>query len=542
MQVFYQHLNDMCHDMLESEDNTDSEEDEQNPSPPTEKKTRTKRIILARRTEDGELVAIPPTESCWYGQYIDCPQVNDSRFLSKFRARFRLPYDSFVEFVQEAKNEMWFPRWMGCDATGKPASPVELLILGSLRYLGRGCTFDDSEEHTAISEEVHRTFFHCFIEVGSTILFDKYVRTPVTVEEMRNHTHEFEMAGMPGTLGSSDATHILHEKCSYRLRRLHLGGKSKHPTRTYNITVNHRRRILGTTCGHPGSWNDKSLVLFDSFMIGIKRGEIFDDNIFELLEIVDGKVVSVKYRGAWIVVDNGYHSWSTTVPPFTKSCVRTEIRWSEWVESMRKDVECTFGILKGRWRILKTGIRMKEVGDVDKIWKTCCALHNMLLEIDGLDKAWTGITTDNAYDGAFGEIDINDVPNALRRIHNPANNRNYDMSSAAEGNVVSNVNNNDGETESMDDWTNEDDDESSEDEDDDETSKDDNVDEDGIGDDEDLMNEDIRTDDKGVRVVRLLSQKFFRERLVEHFDIMYQRDKIQWPKRRGAKPALFFDQ
>jgi hypothetical protein len=122
---------------------------------------------------------------------------------------------------------------------------------------------------------------------------------------------------MPGTLGSSDATHILHEKCSYRLRRLHHGGKSKHPTCTYNTTVNHRRRFLGTTSGHPGSWNDKSLVLFDSFIIGIKRGEIFDDNIFELLEMVDGKFVSVKYRGAWIVVDNGYHSWSTTVPPFT---------------------------------------------------------------------------------------------------------------------------------------------------------------------------------------------------------------------------------
>ena len=59
MQVFYQHLNDMCHDMLESEDNTDSEEGfEQNPSPPKEKKTRTKRIILAKRTEDGELVSI----------------------------------------------------------------------------------------------------------------------------------------------------------------------------------------------------------------------------------------------------------------------------------------------------------------------------------------------------------------------------------------------------------------------------------------------------------------------------------------------------
>ena len=90
------------------------------------------------------------------------------------------------------------------------------------------------------------------------------------------------------------------------------------------------------------------------------------------------------------------------------------------------------------------------------------------------------------------------------------------------------------------------DDETSEDE----TSKDDNVvvnddeynNEDGIGHDEDLQDKDIRTDDKGIHVVRLLSQKYFQDRLVEHFDIMYQREKIQWPKRRGVKPAVFFDQ
>ena len=56
---------------------------------------------------------------------------------------------------------------------------------------------------------------------------------------------------------------------------------------------------------------------------------------------------------------------------------------------MRKDVECTFGILKGRWRILKTGIRVEGVDVVDKIWLTCCALHNWLLDIDGLDIAWS---------------------------------------------------------------------------------------------------------------------------------------------------------
>ena len=41
-------------------------------------KKRMKRIILARRTEDGELVAISPTESLWYNLYISCPRPTTS--------------------------------------------------------------------------------------------------------------------------------------------------------------------------------------------------------------------------------------------------------------------------------------------------------------------------------------------------------------------------------------------------------------------------------------------------------------------------------
>ncbi len=54
------------------------------------------------------------------------------------------------------------------------------------------------------------------------------------------------------------------------------------------------------------------------------------------------------------------------------------------------DVKCTFRILKGRWRILKCGVRVHGVDKVDIIWLTCCALHNWLLEIDGLSNVWTG--------------------------------------------------------------------------------------------------------------------------------------------------------
>ena len=54
-------------------------------------------------------------------------------------------------------------------------SPIELLLLGSLRYLGRGITFDDVEESTFISRHDHRDFFHRFVAFGANKLYAKYV-------------------------------------------------------------------------------------------------------------------------------------------------------------------------------------------------------------------------------------------------------------------------------------------------------------------------------------------------------------------------------
>ncbi len=98
------------------------------------------------------------------------------------------------------------------------------------------------------------------------------------------------------------------------------------------------------------------------------------------------KIVTARYQGAWLMVDNGYLCWPTTVPPMKDAITDDDIWFSKWLESMRKDVECAFGILKGRFRILKTGVRVHGVEATDKIWLTCCALHNFVLEADGLNE------------------------------------------------------------------------------------------------------------------------------------------------------------
>lgn len=169
--------------------------------------------------------------------------------------------------------------------------------------------------------------------------------------------------------------------------RIHLAFKTSWTTRTYNLTVNHKRRILNSTTGHPGRWNDETLFRFDACVSQLQRGEFNDKMTFELKTKQRSSII---VKGAYVIVDNGYMEWFTTVPPLKDSIHKSEIRFSQWLESLRKDVECTFGILKWRWRILKTVIRLHDTEAADNVWLTCCALRNMLLDVDGLSKRWAG--------------------------------------------------------------------------------------------------------------------------------------------------------
>ena len=87
---------------------------------------------------------------------------------------------------------------------------------------------------------------------------------------------------------------------------------------------------------------------------------------------------------------------------------------------MRKDVECTFGILKGRFAILRYGLRFRDISRCDQLWLTCCALHNLLLNKDGLDEDWeNGVPScwediNNQYDM---RLKRNNTPFAISKLN-----------------------------------------------------------------------------------------------------------------------------
>jgi hypothetical protein len=443
--------------------------------------------------------------------YVDNELIfSDVKMKEKFRRRFRLPYGNYLDLVDQCKSNEMFDRWCGKKKNNKRSSPIELLLLGALRYLGRGWTFDDIEEATAISSYVHCAFFKKFIQFGSTVLYPQHVCHPRTAQQSETHIHEFTLAGLPGCVGSSDCTHILVKRCQYAIRNQHIGAKSSSTTRTFNITVNHRKQILHTSRGGPGSWNDQTMVRRDTFIQGMYDGKHLSDVEFELKERDStGEVRLVAYQGAYVIVDNGYLRWPVTVPPFKVTNITSEIRWSKWVESMRKDVECTFGILKGRWRILKVGIGLDGVSVADDIWMTCCALHNMLLDIDGFTGEWKNGILVSDWLGELGDhdndfsLDDTAVPNAIKRISTNLNFRNYDTSGVGLGDdALHDAILNDLECDEIESTKN--------------------------NDDESTVS---TTNKSGKRVVHKLGLTFFRQKLVEHFDILFNNNQIQWPSR-----------
>jgi hypothetical protein len=154
-------------------------DDENEYEEPKVKKSRKRmKSVMEYLDNKGERQPLLPADTIWYKCYVQGP-VRSPKFEAIFRRRFRLPYDSFLALVQDAKDGKWFPRWDDIHAKGgKKAAPLALLILASLRYLGRGWTFDDLTESTAISISVLWDFFHAFITIGSTILYQKYVVAP----------------------------------------------------------------------------------------------------------------------------------------------------------------------------------------------------------------------------------------------------------------------------------------------------------------------------------------------------------------------------
>jgi hypothetical protein len=323
-------------------------------------------------------------------------KVEGSRAARNFRNRFRVPATIFEKLVEQADEFNLFD-CAARDATSRIGVPIEIKLFATLRILGRGAYFDDIPELSGMSTSTAHRSFRAYIRNFSAKFYNKYVFTPEGQDLQKTMDHYSRM-GLDGAIGSCDNVHVPLQMCpaDYYWRCV---GKEGKPTLSYSVSVDHTRRIQHSSRSFFGARNDKTTSLFDPWLTGVHSGILPKSSVFYELMNADGTFSSETV--AWLICDGGYHKWATMICPYGATSVRAERLWSEMLESVHKDVECVFGIMKSRFRILRHGMRIHYFHEIDAVWFTCCIMHNMMLEHDGYTDA---LNTEEAWESLDPEI------------------------------------------------------------------------------------------------------------------------------------------
>ena len=379
------------------------------------------------------------------GRYHDLPV--DHKHHKLFRRRCSLPYAMFAQICQRIRDEEWeipnIKHVFGSNdkpigLCGIKMASLEVKVFCALFTLTRATPFDSMALLTNCSEEVHRKFFIQFVHHFVEKLYDSNVFMPTTTDEIFELESQYRKVGFPGCIGSTDCVHIAWDQVSTQLK-VECTGKEGFATLTYSVTCNRIGNlslkftfissinlllhfniyfmlgfIMGVSGSFFGSVNDKTIVKFEKEIDKVRSSELYTNYEYDIYTSNSGNIQNLSIQGCYLLCDNGYLNWVILQCPSTSIADGPLYHWSKRLESVRKDIECVFGRLKIRYSILKNRLRLHYKADIDKVFRVCCILHNMLLVNDG----WNEYINDSSNWLFFSDLADDEIDNMFSRPRN----------------------------------------------------------------------------------------------------------------------------
>nr|XP_043620056.1 uncharacterized protein LOC122591895 [Erigeron canadensis] len=169
----------------------------------------------------------------------------------------------------------------------------------------------------------------------------EYLRRPTQHDVARIFEAHEQHHYMPGMLGSIDCTHAEWLNCPRHLRGQYTRDDHGVPTIMFEITASQHTWIWHAYFGAAGSNNDINVLNQSDF------------------------------------------KYSAFLKAYPYPTDPKEKRFKKLQEAARKDVERAFGILKGKWKILRRPLRPMIKDKIAQCVYATCILHNMIIKGDG---------------------------------------------------------------------------------------------------------------------------------------------------------------
>jgi hypothetical protein len=146
-------------------------------------------------------------------------------------------------------------------------------------------------------------------------------------------------------------------------------GKEKTTTLVLEAVATHNTWIWHCFFGTPGALNNLNVLDKSTLIENLLRGKSWG---------VEFELEGHQYKYPYYLVDGIYPKWSNLIQSKRLSGQdRATKHFTKRQESVRKDIEQTFGIPQGQFQILVKPAYHWYPADMASIMKTCVILHNI---------------------------------------------------------------------------------------------------------------------------------------------------------------------
>ncbi|GJQ95209.1 ALP1-like protein isoform X1 [Tanacetum coccineum] len=195
--------------------------------------------------------------------------------------------------------------------------------------------------------------------------FDEYLKLTSADIEKTYKLHE-EKHGLPGMLGSIDCMHWEWRNCPKSLHGQFKRKDHKYPTLMLEAVADQKLWI----------WRAYFVVPEANIDLNVLYGSpLFDDELDDRAPECPFVVNGHTYKKCYYLADVIYPSWATFVKMFSIARDEKTLKFS-----LRKDIERAFGVLQGRWGIIRQPARAYQINALNRIMYCCIILHNMILD------------------------------------------------------------------------------------------------------------------------------------------------------------------
>ncbi|XP_071727924.1 uncharacterized protein [Rutidosis leptorrhynchoides] len=269
------------------------------------------------------------------------------------------------------------------DATGLLGFTIYQKITFAIRQLAYGVVPDIFDEYLYLGAT---TSYHCLENYCKSVIHlfsTEYLIKPNTHDVQRLITKYEQIHGFLGMLGSLDCMHWAWKNCPASWKGQYTRGDHDHSTIMLEAVASYKLWIWQAYFGPTGSNNDIN-VLNQSDLFK----ELLEDRAPPCNYTVNGK----HFTKGYYLKDGINPDWATFVKSFKSTVEPKTSKFKRYQESARKDIERAFGILQGRFAIIKSPARQFYIEKIQCIMYTCVISHNMITEDNG--RAFCGLEED----------------------------------------------------------------------------------------------------------------------------------------------------